>query len=148
MLSEEVRKLAEQSEQAAQQIKHLIDLNRQSIGNVVGAIDTAISDIDKGIGLVNAAGNNSKDIDTMVRNVATQVHTIATSISEVATGNKRIAEAVGIDEVLSRDASAEAENVSAATEEQSASMQEIASSSQALAKLAQDLQIAVSKFKI
>ncbi len=148
VVAEEVRKLAEQSEQAAQQIKNLIDLNHQSIGNVVGAIDTAISDIDKGIGLVNAAGNNFKEIDTMVRDVLTQVRTIATAISEVATGNKRIAEAVGIVEGLSRDASAESENVSAATEEQSASMQEIASSSQALAKLAQDLQIAVSKFRI
>ena len=84
----------------------------------------------------------------MVRDVATQVRTIATAISEVEIGNKRIAEAVNIVEGLSRDASAEAENVSAATEEQSASMQEIASSSQALAKLAQDLQVAVAKFRI
>jgi len=148
VVAEEVRKLAEQSEQAAQQIKNLIDRNHQSIGNVVGAIDTAISDIDKGIGLVNAAGSNFKEIDTMVRDVATQVRTIATAISEVEIGNKRIAEAVNIVEGLSRDASAEAENVSAATEEQSASMQEIASSSQALAKLAQDLQVAVAKFRI
>ncbi len=148
VVAEEVRKLAEQSEQAAQQIKGLIDRNHQSIGNVVGAIDTAISDIDRGIGLVNAAGSNFKEIDTKVRDVANQVRTIAEAIAEVEIGNRRIADAVGVVEGLSRDASAEAENVSAATEEQSASMQEIASSSQALAKLAQDLQIAVAKFKI
>lgn len=148
VVAEEVRKLAEQSEQAAQQIKNLIDRNHQSIGNVVGAIDTAINDIDKGIGLVNAAGSNFKEIDTMVRDVATQVRTIAEAIAEVEIGNRRIADSVGIVEGLSRDASAEAENVSAATEEQSASMQEIASSSQALAKLANDLQVAVAKFRI
>ena len=148
VVAEEVRKLAEQSEQAAQQIKNLIDRNHQSIGNVVGAIDTAINDIDKGIGLVNAAGGNFKEIDSMVRDVATQVRTIAEAIAEVEIGNRRIADSVGIVEGLSRDASAEAENVSAATEEQSASMQEIASSSQALAKLASDLQLAVAKFKI
>ena len=148
VVAEEVRKLAEQSEQAAQQIKNLIDRNHQSIGNVVGAIDTAINDIDKGIGLVNAAGSNFKEIDAMVRDVATQVRTIAEAIAEVEIGNRRIADSVGIVEGLSRDASAEAENVSAATEEQSASMQEIASSSQALAKLANDLQVAVAKFRI
>jgi methyl-accepting chemotaxis protein len=51
-------------------------------------------------------------------------------------------------ERLSRQASGEAENVSAATEEQSAAMEEIASSSHALAKLAQDMQVAVSRFKV
>ena len=84
----------------------------------------------------------------MVRDVATQVRTIAEAIAEVEIGNRRIADSVGSVEGLSRDASAEAENVSAATEEQSASMQEIASSSQALAKLANDLQVAVAKFRI
>ena len=148
VVAEEVRKLAEQSEQAAQQIKNLIDKNHQSIGNVVSAIDTAIGDIDKGIDLVNAAGNNFKEIDSMVRDVAAQVRQISTSLSEVAAGNHRIAESVGVVERLSRDASAESENVSAATEEQSASMEEIASASHALAQLAQDLQVAVQRFKI
>ena len=42
VVAEEVRKLAEQSEQAAQQIKGLVGSNHDSIGKVVGAIDVAI----------------------------------------------------------------------------------------------------------
>ena len=49
---------------------------------------------------------------------------------------------------LTANAAGEVQVVSAATEEQSASMEEIASSSQSLAKMAQDLQGAVSKFRI
>ena len=58
VVAEEVRKLAEQSETAAQQIKNLVDSNHASIGNVVGAIDVAIRDISQGVELVNIAGTN------------------------------------------------------------------------------------------
>ena len=67
---------------------------------------------------------------------------------EAAVGSQRIVASIKDVENLSRDAAAESQNVSAATEEQSASMEQIAASSQALAKLAQELQLAVAKFKI
>ena len=148
VVAEEVRKLAEQSETAAQQIKTLIDKNHQSIGNVVGAIDIAINNTQKGVEMVNTAGANFGEIASMVRDVTTQVRQISASLADVAAGNKRIVQSVVVVESLSRDASAEAQNVSAATEEQSASMEEIASASESLASLAQDLQKAVAQFKV
>ena len=147
VVAEEVRKLAEQSA-AAQQIKGLIDKNHESIGNVVAAIDVAIDNVDKGVELVNAAGGNFGEIAAMVGNVTTQVRKISTALSDVAKGNQRIVKSVGVVGNLSREASAESQNVSAATEEQSASMEEIASASQSLAILAQDLQRAVAQFKV
>jgi len=148
VVAEEVRKLAEQSETAAQQIKTLVEQNHASIGNVVGAIDTAIQDITQGVELVNVAGSNFGAINGQIGRVTEQVHVIAKAINEVAFGSQRIVGSIKEVEMLSRDAAAESQNVSAATEEQSASMEEIAASSQALAKLAVDLQSAVAKFRI
>jgi len=148
VVAEEVRKLAEQSETAAQQIKKLVEQNHASIGHVVGAIDTAIQDITQGVELVNVAGVNFGAIDGQIGRVTEQVRVIAKAINEVAVGSQRIVGSIKEVEHLSRDAAAESENVSAATEEQSASMEEIAASSQALAKLAVDLQSAVAKFRI
>jgi len=148
VVAEEVRKLAEQSEQAAHQIKNLVDKNHGSIGNVVGAIDLAIRDITQGVDLVNVAGNNFAAINTQITQVTDQVTIIAKAVSEAAVGSQRIVASIKEVEKLSRDAAAESQNVSAATEEQSASMQEIASSSHALAKLAEDLQTAMTKFHI
>lgn len=148
VVAEEVRKLAEQSEQAAHQIKNLVGSNHTSIGNVVGAIDTAISKISQGVELVNVAGTNFGAIHGQIGQVTEQVRIIAKAIGEAATGSQRIVSSIKEVENLSRDAAAESQNVSAATEEQSASMEEIAASSQALAKLAQELQMAVAKFKI
>ena len=148
VVAEEVRKLAEQSETAAHQIKTLVGSNHTSIGNVVGAIDVAIRDIAQGVELVNVAGANFAAINGQVQQVTDQVRIIAKAINEAAVGSQRIVGSIREVENLSRDAAAESQNVSAATEEQSASMQEIAASSQALAKLAEGLQQAVSKFRI
>jgi methyl-accepting chemotaxis protein len=148
VVAEEVRKLAEQSEAAAHQIKELVDKNHGSIGNVVGAIDVAIRDITQGVDLVNVAGNNFAAINSQINQVTEQVAIIAKAVNEAATGSQRIVSSIKEVENLSRDAAAESQNVSAATEEQSASMQEIAASSQALAKLAEGLQQAMSKFHV
>jgi methyl-accepting chemotaxis protein len=148
VVAEEVRKLAEQSETAAQQIKELVDKNHGSIGNVVGAIDAAIRDIAQGVDLVNVAGNNFASINSQIGQVTEQVTVIAQAVNEAAVGSHRIVTSIKEVEHLSRDAAAESENVSAATEQQSAAMQEIAASSQALAKLAEELQLAVAKFRI
>ena len=148
VVAEEVRKLAEQSETAARQIKDLVDKNHGSIGNVVGAIDSAIRDINQGVELVNVAGGNFANINQQISQVTEQVEVIAQSVHEAATGSQRIVVSIKAVENLSRDAAAESENVSAATEQQSASMQEIAASSQALAKLAEELKVAVARFRI
>lgn len=148
VVAEEVRKLAEQSETAAHQIKGLVEKNHGSIGNVVGAIDVAIRDITQGVNLVTVAGSNFAAINNQISQVTEQVDIIAKAVNEAALGSQRIVGSIKDVEILSRDAAAESQNVSAATEEQSASMEEIAASSQALAKLAEGLQLSVSKFRI
>ncbi len=148
VVADEVRKLAEQSETAARQIKTLVGSNHDSIGKVVEAIDIAIKDISQGVELVNVAGTNFSAINGQVRQVTDQVASIAKAINEAAVGSQRIVISIKDVETVSRASAAEAQTVSAATEEQSASMEEIAASSQALAKLAMDLQAAVSKFRV
>ena len=148
VVAEEVRKLAEQSETAAHQIKGLVEKNHGSINGVVEAIDSAIRDITQGVQLVKVAGNNFASINEQIAQVTEQVAVIAKAVNEAAIGSQRIVGSIKQVENLSRDAAAESQNVSAATEEQSASMQEIAASSQALAKLAEDLQTAMAKFHI
>ena len=148
VVAEEVRKLAEQSEQAATQITALIGKNNDNIRNVVGAVGSAISDIDQGITLVNNAGTGFGEIGKLVLDLSRQVQQISHALDEVAKGSERIVHSMRDVEKVSKDTAAEAQTVSAATEEQSASMQEIASSSQSLAKLAGDLQQAMTKFRI
>jgi methyl-accepting chemotaxis protein len=148
VVAEEVRKLAEQSEQAARQIKELIGANDNNIRNVVGVIGNTIQEVDQGVNLVGQAGAGFGEIRTLVESVTRQVGEISKALGEIAVGSQRIVESMKSVESVSRNAAAEAQNVSAATEEQSASTEEIASASQALAKLAGELQTAMGKFRI
>ena len=148
VVAEEVRKLAEQSESAAQQIKGIIGINNANIQNVVVAIGEASANIEQGVGLVNSAGEGFAAIGRQVNDVAGKVGGLSTAFAEVGSGSKRIVESMRRVEKISRDAAVEAQSISAATEEQSASTEEIASSSQSLAKLAGDLQEAVAKFQL
>ena len=148
VVAEEVRKLAEQSENAAQQIKGIIGINNANIRNVVEAIGEASANIEQGVGLVNSAGEGFAAIGQQVHDVAGRVGGLSTAFTEVGSGSKRIVESMRRVEKISREAALEAQSISAATEEQSASTEEIASSSQSLAKLAGDLQEAVAKFQV
>lgn len=148
VVAEEVRKLAEQSEQAARQIKDLIGTNDNNIKNVVGVIGSTIQEIGQGVALVGKAGEGFAEIRKLVDQVAAQVTDISKALGEIATGSQKIVESMKDVENVSRNNAAEAQTVSAATEEQSASTEEIASASQELAKLAGELQAAMGKFKI
>ncbi len=148
VVAEEVRKLAEQTETAAQQITSLIRENDESIQSTVGRMQQAKGDVESGVKLVNDAGQGFESIAAMVSNLSAQIVQVSTTVREVAVGSRKINESVGQIEKVSQKTAADAQGISAATEEQSASMEEIASSSQALAKLAGDLQEVINQFRV
>ncbi len=148
VVAEEVRKLAEQTETAAQQITALIRENDESIQSTVGRMQQAKGDVESGVKLVNAAGQGFESIAEMVGNLSARIVEVSATVREVAQGSRKINESVSQIEKVSQKTAADAQGISAATEEQSASMEEIASSSQALAKLAGDLQGTINQFRV
>ncbi|MEN6565983.1 MAG: methyl-accepting chemotaxis protein [Veillonellales bacterium] len=148
VVAEEVRKLAEQSQDAAKQIAALIGEIRGDTDKAVVAMNDGTRDVKLGAEVVNASGQSFQEITGLVTQVSGQVKEISAAIEQMAIGSQQIVESVKQIDQLSKSASGEAQAVSAATEEQSASMEEIASSSQSLSRLAQDLHKAVSKFQM
>jgi len=148
VVAEEVRKLAEQSQEAAKQIALLINEIQGDTEKAVVAMNNGTREVKLGAEVVNASGQAFQEIAVLVSQGAGQMKEISAAMNQMAIGSQQIVGSVKKIDELSKRASCEAETVSAATEEQSASMEEIASSSQALARLAQDLQEEVSKFEI
>lgn len=148
VVADEVRKLAEQSDQAARQIKDVVTRNHSSIDHVVGAIEQAVSDISKGVDMVNSAGGKFADINNQIGQVTERVAMIASAVHEAADGNQRIVGAIREVEKLSRNAAGEVANVTTATEEHSVSMRQMTVASQTMAELAEGLQSSVKKFRI
>ena len=148
VVAEEVRKLAEQSQEAAKRIAELIGSIQTDTDHAVVSMNAGTAEVRVGAEVVNTAGTAFREIEDIVISVTEQIKDISTSIQQMAEGSQQIVSSVREIDLLSKAAVEETETVSAATEEQSASMQEIAASSQGLARMAQDLQGAVSRFRI
>jgi methyl-accepting chemotaxis protein len=148
VVAEEVRKLAEESNQAAKQIGTLVEKNELNLNQVVTITQTGATGIKTGISLVHNTGETFRNIADAVLNLSNQIKVISGSINEIANGNQTLVASIQEIDTASKNAASESQNVSAATEEQSASMQEIASASHHLAILATDLQTAIAKFQL
>lgn len=148
VVAEEVRKLAEQSQDAAKQIAALIGEIQGDTDTAVVAMSEGTKEVKIGTEVVTTAGQAFKEIKDLVIQVSEQVKEISAAMQQMASGSQQIVAAVKEIDGHSKTAVGQAQTVSAATEEQAASMEEIASSSQSLANLAQELQTAVSRFRV
>ncbi|MBB5335064.1 methyl-accepting chemotaxis protein [Pectinatus brassicae] len=148
VVAEEVRKLAEQSQDAAQQIAELIGRIQTETQEAVDAISSGTGEVQQGIDSVNKSGKAFSDIMQTTAAVAMQVREMSETMSEVAkNGENVLAQMQGVDDET-KIVAREMETTSAATQEQSASMEEIAASCQNLRDLADKLFVQSNNFKI
>lgn len=148
VVAEEVRKLAEQSQEAAKQIAELITNVQVETDQAVEAMKHGTGEVRVGADVVKQAGSAFVKIQATVKDIANQAGDVALTMDSLAKEAEHIVRAVEDIDKMSKNVASEAESVSAATEEQSASMEEIASSSRGLSDLAQKLQNIVAKFHI
>ncbi|WP_371362771.1 hypothetical protein SRRS_38430 [Sporomusa rhizae] len=148
VVAEEVRKLAEQSQEAAKTIATLIQEIQAETEKAVMAMNNGTREVRIGTDVVNIAGKSLTEISQLVQEVSSQVKDISVAIQDMATGSQQIVVAIRDIDGVGLETSSRTQTVSAATQEQSASMQQIASSSEALASMAGELQEVIAKFKL
>jgi methyl-accepting chemotaxis protein len=148
VVAEEVRKLAEQSQEATKQIESLIGQIQSDTQNAVNAMEDGTKQVEGGTTAVRNAGDSFATIAAMVKDVAAQSSEAEKMIARIVQGSQEVVGAVNEINTMSRSVAAESQTVSAATQEQTASMHEIADASESLAHMAQNLQEAIQKFQV
>ena len=133
VVAEEVRKLAEESQQAATQIATLIEEIQSETQKTVSTVEEGGRRTEDGVTIVQEAREAFERIGSQVGEVNDRIDEIVSATNEVAAVAER--------------SSASTEQVSASTEETSASAEQIASSAQELASTAERLQQLVGEFK-
>ena len=147
VVAEEVRKLAEESQQASKQIGDLIRAIQEETEQAVAAMQTGRSEAEKGRENVTATGKGFSEIRAMIDRLQQYSVTIGTTMEDLTRRAAKIDDATGKIHDSASKVAAESQNVSAATEQQAAGMEEIAASSRGLSDMAHDLNAAAAKFK-
>ena len=147
VVAEEVRKLAEESQNASKQIGDLIGAIQNETEQAVTAMETGRTEAEKGRENVSATGEGFSEILTMIRRIQNNSASIEKTMADLGNRAGKINTATGeIHEAAAKVAS-ESQTVSAATEQQAAGMEEIAANSRGLSDMAQELKAAAAKFK-
>ena len=147
VVAEEVRKLAEESQNASKQIGDLIRAIQEETEEAVTAMETGRIEAEKGRENVAATGEGFSEILSMIRRIQENAGSIKATMDDLGQRAAKIDTATGeIHDAASKVAS-ESQTVSAATEEQAAGMEEIAASSRGLSDMAHELNTAAAKFK-
>jgi methyl-accepting chemotaxis protein len=134
VVAEEVRKLAEGSQKAAQQISALNTEIQAETHRAVAVVQESVSLTEEGSAVVEQARAAFTAIGGSVTDINGRIEQLATSTAEVA--------------AVAEQSSASAQEVSASTQQTSAATEQVATSARQLADTAEDLEELVSSFNL
>ena len=148
VVAEEVRKLAEESQNASQKISELIQSIQEETNQAVASMEEGRREAEKGKENVTATGESFSEILSMIGDVKKASLAVSERVLQLREDMSTIVDGMSEVDTSAKGIGSESQNVSAATEEQAAGMEEIASSSRSLANMANDLQTETDKFKV
>ncbi len=147
VVADEVRKLAEQSQESAKQIFELIRGIQQETEQSVTIMAKVTEDVQSGLHISDEAITKFQVIMASMNEITPKMEEVSSASEQMSAGVQEVA-AVTEDLAFSAKGNAAAsEDVAASTEEQLASMEEINASAQALAHMADELKQLISQFK-
>ncbi|MBE3598420.1 MAG: methyl-accepting chemotaxis protein [Limnochordaceae bacterium] len=148
VVAEEVRKLAEQSRQAAGRIAQLIGQVQERTRVAVEAMDQARATTEEGVAGALELGKAFDAMAQRIEELDRQAATVQQVAKEVVDRVDSTLHAVSSMAAATQEAAAGAQEVSSTTEEQSAAVQHMTGSVEALARMAGQLLEAVKRFKV
>ena len=146
VVAEEVRKLAEESQDAAGTISGLVQEIRSETERTVQVVEDGVRRTEQGSATVEEARAAFEAIGEAVSDMTARIEQIAAAAQQITATTERVSEdIIGVANVA-ESSSATAEQVSASTQETSASAQQISASAQELSTTAQSLETLVGRF--
>ncbi|WP_313892031.1 methyl-accepting chemotaxis protein [Psychrobacillus sp.] len=148
VVADEVRKLAEESKNSANQIVGLTTLIQQDTKEVENAVSTTVNNVEEGVTFIQNAQTAFGSIMGAIQDMASQIEEVSASSEEISASTEQVAASVNEMSSASENSSEQSEMIAAAVEEQTATMQEISAVARSLSTGAMDIQEQINQFKI
>jgi methyl-accepting chemotaxis protein len=139
VVAEEVRKLAENSQQAAALIEGLIQEIQAETQNAVEAVELGAQRTEDGVVTVEEARNKFAAIGDSVTDMSTRISAVTAAMEQITASTQGILTSVSDVAAVAEQNSAATEQVSASTQQTAASTEQIATSAHSLASTAEHL---------
>jgi len=148
VVADQVRKLAEQSAESANQIAEMAKGIQSEADDAMNVMKSSMGEVREGTDIIEGAGRSFGEIRLSIESLAGQVQEVSGAVEEITAAAEEIVESIRNVTQISETTAYSTQSVSAASQEQMASVEQIASSANALSTLAQGLQGLVARFNV
>lgn len=148
VVADEVRRLAEQSHRASEEIAVIIqDIQKETL-NTITIMAQGTQEVHKGTTVISNTGEQFGNIVNLVEGLNSQIQSISRASGKLHTASGTMVDSMQNIKKMTYNTSTNIQTISSTSEEQSAAMEEIASASIDLTHLAEKLRETVSQFKL
>lgn len=148
VVAEEVRKLAEQTNNSSNQVQEIITAIQRESSKSVESMNSSRLEVTKGLDMFAQTEKNFMEIKTLIEQITDQLQNVVESAHQIAQNSEKVVSDMMVVEDISNSSKREIESVSTATEQQLSSMEEIAATAEALEHIVEDLLKEVETFKL
>jgi methyl-accepting chemotaxis protein len=148
VVSDEIRKLADESNKAAKEISLLVRENQLKSGSAVSSVNQVEKKVSFGVSKASEVGESIQNIIKNIQDIVIEIEQIDNANEQQLQGTKEIENAIGNIAINSNEIAGNTENISASIEEQLGIMTEIEKTTENLSEMAKKLSTITSGFKV
>lgn len=148
VVAQEVRKLAEQSNQSSEQISSIISEIQTSTGEAVKMMEKESAEIRLGLEGMQEAKSSFNQIVNSIQDVSQQLEEVSAASQQISASSQEVSASLQVTEEIATASFTKTQSVAAASEEQLATMKEVEDAVQALTTMAVELQELSSRFRL
>lgn len=148
VVADEIRKLADESNNAAREISELVKENQLKSTSAVNSVGEVEEKVSLGVNIASEVGKSIQNIIENIQDIVNRIEQIDNANEEQAQSSKEVERAISSIAATSNEIAGGTENISASIEEQISTMTEIEEATERLSEMANKLKDITSGFKV